>query len=118
MKRSKRSELLIGVMIGVYGNWLIALLEKLNQADNIQVILFGFSFLPFLWYFQEIFNGLEHQKWVGFIPRKKFLGAFYLIIIAGLLVVSNLVASEGLFSLTGVIFWVMLMVVERREVVE
>jgi len=118
VKRSKESELLIGVMIGVYGNWLIAFLEKLNQANNIQVILFGFSFLPFLWYFQEIFTRLEHQKWVGFIPLKTFLGIFYLGTIVSLLTVSKLVTSEPLFSWTGMALWFMLMMVERREIAD
>jgi hypothetical protein len=118
MKRSKKSELLIGVMIGVYGNWLIAVLEKLNQADNIQAILFAFSFLPFLWYFQEIFTGLERQKWVGFVPLKMFLGIFYLGTILSLLLFSNLLASEWLFSWAGMTFWVMLMMVERREMAD
>lgn len=44
MERSKKSELLIGVMIGLYGNWIIGLLDKLNHANCIQVTAFGLSF--------------------------------------------------------------------------
>jgi hypothetical protein len=118
MKRTKKSELLIGVMIGLYGSWIMGLLGKLNQANSVQVSLFGFSFLPFLWYFQEIFTILENQKFVLHLPLKMFLGTIYFLIILVLLSYSGLMGSELLFSWTGLLFWVMLMMVERREVAQ
>ena len=83
MKRSKKSELLIGVMIGLYGNWLIAIVEKLEKTGLLPILLFAFSFVPFIFYFQENFSGIEKQTWLKWIPLKTILGSIYVLLVFG-----------------------------------
>ena len=114
MRRSKKSELLIGVMIGVYGNWLIAIVEKLGEANLFPMMLFAFSFVPFVLYFHEIFTEIERQTWVKMVPLKNILGVTYLILVFVSLWISGIYTSETLLSWTGIALWTVLMLVERR----
>ena len=114
MKRSKKSELLIGVMIGIYGNWLIAIVEKLEKTNPFAILLFTFSFAPFVLYFVEIFTEIEKQFWIKLISLKNFLGSIYLVMVFVSLWISGVYQSEPLFSWTGIALWAVLMAVERR----
>ena len=114
MKRSRKSELLIGVMIGIYGNWIIAIVEKLEKRPPFSILLFAISFIPFILYFQEIFTEIEKQTWVKSISFKNFLGATYLAIVFLSLYSCGMFVSDPLLFLTGIVLWVTLMTVERR----
>lgn len=112
LKRSKKSELLIGVMIGIYGNWLIALVEKLENTELSAILLFVVSFAPFISYFYEIHTEIENQSWLRWMPSKTILGTIYILLIFGSLMLSGLFETESLFSASGIVFWFMLMKVE------
>jgi len=114
MKRSRKSELLIGVMIGIYGNWIIAIVEKLEKRPPFSILLFAISFIPFILHFQEIFTEIEKQTWVKSISFKNFLGATYLAIVFLSLYSCGMFVSDPLLFLTGIVLWVTLMTVERR----
>ena len=118
MRRTKKSELLMGVMIGVYGNWLVAVLGKLEKAVSIPAFLFGLSFFPFIWYFMEAFKEIESQIWVGRIPYslplKTFLGLGHIAFVIASLGFAGLFPTEWLFPWFGTAIWFMLMSFERR----
>jgi len=108
----------MGVMIGFYGNWLIALVERLElpKTANYNLMwLFGFSLVMLLTYFLEAFTELQKQTWVKFIPLKTILGSTHLASMFALLWFSGIYESGFLFSWTGVALWVILLQVERRE---
>lgn len=112
-KRTKRSELLIGVFIGIYGNWLIAFLTKLGNNMDLPMSLFLFSFFPLLGYFQEAYKDTEEQRWIKSLRLANILSLIYAFMILGSLYLSGLLYSELPFSFIGVAIWVMIWQVER-----
>lgn len=111
MRRSRRNELLMGVMLGVYGNWLIAVLGKMERTGLIPMFLFAIAILPFLLYFMEAFRENRSGRLVniyGFIH--------FLLMLASLisLVVIEESTDFALFAWFGFAIWVVLMWFESR----
>jgi len=105
----------MGVFIGIYGNWLVALTEKLEQNLDLPVSIFIFSFFPFLWYFQEAFKSPKDQSEIMGLSSTIILGCAYLCMITVVLGLTGVFFSELPFSLTGLTTWYLLMQVERRS---
>ncbi len=109
---SKKGELLLGVFIGIYGNWLIALVDKLGKNVGYSMIPFVISFVILLWYFQEAFK--NEPTFVKSLRLGNILGSIYFLLIAFSLLWSGLGVSEYTFSAVGIALWFILMTVERK----
>ena len=101
-ERSKKSELLMGVFIGLYGNWLISFVDKLGNTGVIYsyiafVISMGFLFL----YFAEVYTKLMEQTWVKIFPLKLFLGIIHISFILLAQYLSGIFEQNIFFSATG-----------------
>lgn len=113
-KRSKKNDLIIGVFIAVYANWLISLVDKMGTEINWIFGVFLFSFLPFFWFFREAFKNSDQKRWVKCFRWSTLLGAFYLIMIACVLFFSGLFTSHTPFSILGTAIWALLVQIERQ----
>jgi hypothetical protein len=111
IERSKKSELLIGVFIGIYGNWLIAVVEKLGKSIGYSMMPFLLSFVFFLWYFQEIFKH-ERTFYKGWIRKSHILGSIYILLVAVSLFLNGVLDADIFFSGVGFLLWIALMQVE------
>ncbi len=115
--RTKRSELLIGVMIGIYGNWLIAVLEKIGGDVTTQTGFFGVSIFFLMFYFMEAFTESEKQTLIGKIPMsvplKTIFGLVHVLFVLASLSFAGIFSEEIVFTWFGVAIWVMLMSFER-----
>lgn len=109
-RRSKRSELLIGVFIGIYGNWLIAAVEKLNVNIWYSMMLFVLSLAFLVFYFQEIFS--SKRQWHKFWSRSTILGYTYGLLLTASLYLNGVMDSEWFFVGVGFVFWIALMQAE------
>ena len=115
-RRSRRSELLIGVFIGIYGNWLIAVVEKLGNNVGYSMVLFALSFLFLILYFQEIFGRERHfYKWWS---RSTILGSIYILLVVLSLYLKGIMDSDLFFVVVGLVFWIALMQAERFSGIE
>ena len=108
--RSKKSALLIGVFIGIYGNWLIAVAEKLGRNAGYPMIPFVLSFAFLLLYFQEVFK--NERTFYKCIRKAHILGSIYILLVALSLALSGFLNSEIAFSGVGFLLWIALMQVE------
>ena len=113
MQISKGNELFMGVMIGLYGNWLIQLLDKIQNKDWIPLLVFTFSFFPFVLFFKEVFS--EEQTRLKNVSLKLVLGGVYILMIYGAIALSGLSCSDYFFSITGVFLWIVLLQASSRS---
>jgi hypothetical protein len=110
-RRSRRSELLIGVFIGIYGNWLIAVVDKLSTNLSLSMLPVAISFGFLVFYFQEIYSSERHfHKWLS---RSTILGIIYFLLVALSLFLNGVWYSEFVFVWVGAFLWVALMQAER-----
>jgi CDP-diglyceride synthetase len=117
MKRTKRSELLVGVTSALYTNWLIAIGEKMDATTLTNgAFFFILSLILFLMYFREAFKNLEEQTWVKILPLKTFLGSAHIMLVETGLILEGIFQNNYIFSSIGFFLWVMVMQVERQEV--
>jgi hypothetical protein len=111
-RRTKRSELLIGVFIGIYGNWLIALVEKFGtNVEGYSLIPFTLSFLFLIWYFREIFSRTGHS--FRFLRRADVLGYVYILLVSISLLLYNKLNGDYYFIGIGAFLWIALMQSEK-----
>jgi len=113
MQISKGNELFMGVMIGLYGNWLIQLLDKIQNKDWIPLLAFTFSFFPFVLFFKEVFS--EEQRRLKHVSLKLVLGGVYILMVYGAIALSGLSSSDYFFSITGVFLWIVLLQASSRS---
>jgi hypothetical protein len=112
-KRTRRSELLIGVFIGIYGNWLVALLAKLGNNTDFPLGLFLISFILLFFYFGEAYKDTKEQKRGMSIRLADVLSFVYFILILISLSISGLISSAFAFSISGLVIWILLWQVEK-----
>jgi hypothetical protein len=112
-KRTKRSELLIGVFIVIYGNWLVALLAKLGNNTNFPLGIFLVSFVLLFFYFGEAYKDTKEQKRRLSIRFADVLSFVYFVLIIISLLMSGLFSSAFAFSISGLVVWILLWQVEK-----
>lgn len=104
----------MGVMIGIYGNWIIAVLDKISDAGLIQTGLFFLSFFPLIFYFMEVFTDFDKQTRFGKHSHRliPIIGIFHIILVYSSLFIAELVNNQNVFVMSGVFLWSMLMFFE------
>ncbi len=117
MKRTQRSELFMGVLIGFYGNWLIQLLEKMKGVETFHQLLLLFSFIPLFVYFWIAFSDVKDQirkKLTDFKVISGFSHFLFIVLATGL---GNIMIDEMFFIFPGIIFWLSLLIVEFKGLI-
>lgn len=117
MKRTQRSELLMGIMIGFYGNWLIQLLDKIKSLNLLSQAFLLFSFGPLFIYFWIAYTDLKDQLVFNLINYKGIAGFTHLILVLLSTGWGNILADEYLFILPGIFFWMSLLIVEMTGLI-
>jgi ABC-type multidrug transport system permease subunit len=107
MSMSKRKELYMGVLIGLYGNWLIQLIDKIQNQGFVVLTVFTLSFMPFILFFKEAFSKKPARP-KGF-SLKLMLGGVYIVMVYGAIALSELLFSNYYFTSVGGIFWILLL---------
>ena len=52
-------------MVGIYGNWLVGVIDKIGADTSNQAFLFVASLFPLAFYFMEAFSDFDKQSWIG-----------------------------------------------------
>ena len=117
MKRTQRSELLMGVMIGFYGNWLIQLLDKIKIENMFSQIMLLSSFAPLFIYFWIAYTNIEDQIVFNLITIKGAMGFIHFILIISSTALSSILVEEYIFILPGIFFWLSLLIVEMKGLI-
>lgn len=112
-KRDRKNDLLIGVFIAVYANWLISLLDKIGSEGMVAFFIFLFSFLPFLLFFLEIFNDPDKKKRLKNYRLSSIIGVIYLIMLFVTLILSGVFVNYTIFSFFGMGIWALIIQIER-----
>lgn len=111
-KRSNRSILLIGVFIGIYGNWLVAVFQEIAKEFDLSSLLTTLSLFPLFYYFWKIHKedvNPQDKNW------KRLLWGSHFILILVAYIINNEVFNLNLpFIVFGLAIWFFLYQVEWR----
>lgn len=115
-QRSRTNELFIGVIIALYGNWLIGAFDKIGQSDDLLAeFILASSIIFLLLYFQQVFK--SPQRFVFGLrslsqPKILFGLTHYLFVGVALSLVPNAINILNLWL--GITLWLLLLWFERR----
>ena len=105
-----------GIAIGIYGNWLISLIEKIDfeRIDVLNLMILSLSFSAFVGYF--IYLTLGNSKLTTFHVNIFFLGHYGCWLIAYLSFGKGDVFERVFFSFLGVLFFMLVYFAEKRRI--
>lgn len=104
------SWILIGFVIGFYGNWFVTILDRLSYENILQQLAVGFSFVVLLGYLLEL-TSTKKTQYLNY-----FFGLTHPLLIYLAIVIEGAEHLSSSYNYVGVTLWAMVLLIERMRI--
>ena len=106
----QNSWILIGFLIGFYGNWSVTILDKLSFENLLQILAVGGSFVILFGYLLEL-TATKKTPYLFYI-----FGLTHSLFIYLAIIIEGTDQLRSSFTYVGVTLWFMVLIIERSRI--